>query len=275
MLGRLIKHELKATSRILIPAVLVWFGIAVFQKIALMMSHTGEELFLVISSVIFFLATMAVSIIMLVIIILRLYKSQLGDQGYLTFTLPVRTESIVLSKVIMAAIWQIVLVLLSILCMFMMLNNDAIEILKSDILPYFTFINVPFIVMVVGHAIVSSVFEVMIIYSAIAIASLFNKHRLLLSFAFYLAIEFVVQTLNFIAGFIVGNSTENAALSMIDKMEISEEMTTSQILEVLNSIFSEVFSPMSVLPFIGLMLIISAVLFFVISRIFKKHLNLK
>lgn len=275
MLGRLIKHELKATSRILIPAFLVWFGIAVFQKIALMMSHTGEELFLVISSVMFFLATMAVSIIILVIIILRLYKSQLGDQGYLTFTLPVRTESVVLSKVIMAAIWQIVLVLLSILCMFMMLNNDAIEILKSDILPYFTFINVPFVVMVVGHAIVSSVFEVMIIYSAIAIASLFNKHGLLLSFAFYLAIEFLVQILNFIAGFIVGSSTENAALSMIDEMEISEEMTTSQILEVLNAIFSEVFSPMSILPFIGLMLIISAVLFFVISRIFKKHLNLQ
>lgn len=273
MLGRLIKHEIKATSRILIPAFIVWLAIIGLTKISLMVS-TGDNWFLMpIAEVMLVMSNVVIFIIMLVIIVSRFYKNMLGDEGYLTFTLPVKTESIVFSKLITATIWQIVLTVFVFSSIFILLDSNDIAYLASEILPHFTFLNTQFFIMLGVYIVICSVFEVMVIYTAIAIASLFNKYRLLLSFAFYLVLEMAIQILNFIWGFILGFFSIMSNIE--NQIEISEEMTEVQVFEFLNKIFSITFSPISVLSLIGFMFIISVVLFIVTSRIFKKHLNLQ
>ncbi len=271
MLGRLIKHEMKATSRILIPSFIVWIAIILFSKLTLMISTTGEEWFVGISVILMFVSCIAISVATLVIIISRFYKSTLGDRGYLTFTLPVKTESIIFSKLIVASIWNITLVTISIFAILIFIGEDF-EYFRSEVLSHFTFINTASLTAIGTFMLMCTVYQILTIYTAIAIASLFNKHRVILSFAFYLVFDFVFDIVSYCVGFLIGISS---ALSAFDEAEEDfVQMTNAQVLDELNRAFSNIITPKVVLPYMIFWIAIIVALFIAVSKIFKKHLNL-
>jgi hypothetical protein len=112
MLGKLIKYEFKATARMflfsylaLIVLTLVGF---VIDAIGIDGSGgTGENVFLVIYVLLFSVATITVFVITLISVILRFGRNLLGNEGYLMFTLPVSTHSLILSKLIVGIVWFI------------------------------------------------------------------------------------------------------------------------------------------------------------------------
>lgn len=110
MLGKLIKYEFKATGRIFLPLYGAILIVALLNKF-LGRSTQGvfEELnklgdFTVIALVTLFIA---LGVVTIVATIQRFQKNLLSDEGYLMFTLPVKTRSLILSKMIAAIVWII------------------------------------------------------------------------------------------------------------------------------------------------------------------------
>ena len=103
MLGKLIKHEFRATGRIMLPllgALLVLSPIAGLIMRALDRGQL-KNLFRFLGGAVvglFFMAVAAVFVISLALMVRRFYSNLLQDEGYLMFTLPVSTHSLIWSK---------------------------------------------------------------------------------------------------------------------------------------------------------------------------------
>lgn len=115
MLGKLIKYEMKAMGRIMLPiyALLLVSSAVVAAYVHMAVGSTtlvGNVLqkfgFVVI--MLFVFISMAASIMMAVLVIQRFYKNLLGAEGYLMFTLPATTAQNVISKAVTALIWILI-----------------------------------------------------------------------------------------------------------------------------------------------------------------------
>ena len=124
MLGKLIKYENKALSKIISPlcigVIIVSVFAAVMLKIDLSIKNwLGEgnsvtTTLQVATSVLFAFSVIAIasaSFVALFLLMQRYYKNLFTDEGYLTFTLPVKTNQIIISKAIGAALWSVVSVI--------------------------------------------------------------------------------------------------------------------------------------------------------------------
>jgi len=113
MLGKLIKHELRATGRILVPALAVLALLTVmagFSIKTLEMSHVPEllEVVFVLILIAFFIGIVAVWVMTAWLMISRFYKNLLGDEGYLMFTLPASVHSHIWAKIIVSLFWFLI-----------------------------------------------------------------------------------------------------------------------------------------------------------------------
>ena len=109
MLKKLMKHELIATARIMLPLYLLAMLLAVFANVTTRLAdHVQSWVISTLSGVsifTFFLALMAVCLMALVIMIGRFHSNLMGPQGYLMMTLPASIHQLVLSKVITSVLW--------------------------------------------------------------------------------------------------------------------------------------------------------------------------
>lgn len=102
MLGKLIKHEFKATGRV-IP--FLYLGIAAMGLVGYIGLKLNSEAVGVLSCAVMFLGSIGVYIATLALIAMQFYKSMFSNQGYLTMTLPVSTGKILFSKSLVAFLW--------------------------------------------------------------------------------------------------------------------------------------------------------------------------
>ena len=113
MLGKLLKHEIKAMGRIMLPLYAVMIFAACLFAFNLRMNMSGmakfiAEKFAIVTGVLFGAAVMVVGVVMIVMVIQRFYKNLLGTEGYLMFTLPARTHELILSKALSAFLWMFI-----------------------------------------------------------------------------------------------------------------------------------------------------------------------
>ena len=121
MLGKLLKHEFKATGRVMLPflgallvlSVMVWLSINVFFS-----NLGGVSIIGGIVLTLYFMLLSAIGIVTLVLLVYRFYRSFLSDEGYMTFSLPAGIHAQLGAKLISAAVWIVltgILVVLSLL----------------------------------------------------------------------------------------------------------------------------------------------------------------
>ena len=210
MLGKLLKHEFRATARTMLPM----FGVVLvlsllanlsFAQIADTDSGALDILFgLFIFA--FFLGLFTMGVMSLVVMIQRFYKNVLGDEGYLTLTLPVNVHEILWSKLIVSFVWFLATGLIAIAAVFIavftltyselgeMLRNMPSfgEMLglffeKTEITPgQLTGI----ILQLAAMIILNSLAVCLHFYGAMALGHSFSNHKVLLSVVFFIAISF-------------------------------------------------------------------------------------
>lgn len=118
MLGKLIKHEFRATRRLMLPLMAAVLVLSAMAGAAIQLLDADEmNVFatLIASLLIigFFIALTAISVVVFVQMIGRFYKNLLGNEGYLMFTLPTTPDTILWSRLIVSSVW---FVAVSILC---------------------------------------------------------------------------------------------------------------------------------------------------------------
>jgi hypothetical protein len=207
MLGKLLKYEIKATARLFLPLYLTLIIFTVINSFLLFIPNAGENSFsfygflTTISMIIYVTLMIGLVAMTLIVMIQRFYKNLLGDEGYLMFTLPVKSWNHILSKLTISILWTVtsgIVAFFSI--MFISSKNISIpELLNmfsrafDSFIQYFGasayLISLEFIVL----GLLSIASTILVIYAAIALGHLFNKYKLLASFGMYIALQTVSQ----------------------------------------------------------------------------------
>ena len=110
MLSKLIKHEFRATSRIMWPVFLGMLALTALMRFSQLLLNGGHipwllQLIGVLLVIGFVMGLGALAFAPLVLSAVRWRDHVLKDEGYLTLTLPVSLHQLLISKLIVSAVW--------------------------------------------------------------------------------------------------------------------------------------------------------------------------
>jgi hypothetical protein len=204
MLSKLIKYDLKATSRLLIPLYLILMVMSVVNRIVLSFNdYKPVSIFSQFLIVIYIMSIVTVFAVTVIYMIARFYKNLLADEGYLMFTLPVKTHELIASKLLSTIFWtlaSVAVVGISLLIAFVTPESIPVSVnaikegiaeLNREIGGNWPLMFFELIIMIL----LGLVGNILIIYVSIAIGQLFSKYRIMASFGAYMVIYTVLQFL--------------------------------------------------------------------------------
>ncbi len=121
MLGKLTKHELIASGRMILPMYIALICTSLVSKFFIWISSkksfidsaplTFSKIVTSISSLFTILNIILIFVVLIgtiIFLLVRFYKNYYTDEGYLMFTLPVSSTSLIFSKLLSALVWTIV-----------------------------------------------------------------------------------------------------------------------------------------------------------------------
>lgn len=210
MLGKLLKYDLKSTLKVMLPIYVALIIISIINKIFLFSnwnqsnnysSFLGDTLFFILNAL-YIVIIVGTLILTLLVAIQHFYKNLLCDQGYLMWTLPVKTSHHILSKFLVSIFWYIASLFIIFLSTFISLPNIFSEISISigeffDI--FYSLFNgnlgtmIAIIFFFITALLTSIGSSIMSFYACIAIGHLSTKHKILASVLAYLAISTILQ----------------------------------------------------------------------------------
>lgn len=224
MLSKLLKHEFKATSRLLMPIYMVLVVLTIMDRLVLSLDKFDGALTIIPVFITFayIISLVAIVVVSFVIIILRFYKNLMTDEGYLMFTLPAKPSQLINSKLLVSIVWtvaSVIAVILSLLGVFatpdrMNMLADGLRMAKIELVSEFGTTNMALLTIeMILLIVLGTINSILTIYASVAVGQLFNGHKVLGSFAAYIGISTVLQiivTLGMVLlGFIFDRSFED------------------------------------------------------------------
>ena len=268
MTGKLMKYELRSMLRTFLPLWGVLLVVAFLNRFTLPAGSFATALHGVPATllmVIYVIGIMAIAVVAFVFMIQRFYNGLLKDEGYLMFTLPVKTSQLIWAKCLSAAILVFATSLVCVLSVFLMvLNSDVIRELSREFteiarnLPEYreiTSLGAQCVLLGLVSSFVSAIAFIMQAYLAMALGQLANKHRAAWSVLAFVGISVVLSTLGI-------TSLANNFFGALSSPAL-ESMTYSRLLW---AVFGSV---------IVTQLVETAIFYFPAEWILRKRLNLE
>ena len=203
-MGKIIKYEFRSMFRLFIP---LWLGIlalSLVNRFTLNLQFDGNSLTGFFSGLVMFLyvmGIMAVLVVAFIFVILRFYKGVLKEEGYLTMTLPVSLDSVLWGKAIAGWVLMVLTILVCIasVCILVLGNfmQREILLLTWNRMVELTGSAAPLaliVVQLVLAALVSTLYNILFLYLAMAIGHLAQKHRVGMSVLAYVVMSTVLST---------------------------------------------------------------------------------
>lgn len=210
MLGKILKYELKSSYKFIIPlyiAVLIVSGILKFQ---LSFYDTANDspaqtlynIGFTLTIFLFIMALAAASIISFVLLLVRFYKSMFGDEGYLTFTLPCKPDTIMNGKILNVYIWNMLLTITTIIAAiivgfgddFFSFFGDIISNLHEFIVDELQVAPVLIYVIFVIIFLLGALAKILKVVMCLCIGQLSNTHKILMAIVAYIATSIGIST---------------------------------------------------------------------------------
>lgn len=218
MLGKLFKHEWKATCKVgilmlILIAVVTFFGWLAFQTP--MWQQLSNETYYgklstldvlsIVTLIMYAMMLVGVTYGTLIYLGVHFYKTMYTDEGYLTHTLPVTKNQLLVSKILVSGIWNLIVsaaVILSVcgLLIFMISAvmpadltwGDIIETLEENWDAFMSVLKdelgvnlVQWIVLMLVTFLLTPFLSMIVLFGAISIGQLFTKHRVLMAIVCY------------------------------------------------------------------------------------------
>ncbi len=241
MLGKLLKYDMRSMRRYVLPLVLATPVVAILGSLALrftlavLISEPNSPLSNVITmtaSVFIAVSVIAVAaspVIAVICIMMHFYRSLYTDEGYLTFTLPLKTHQILDSKIISGFFWGIISSLSFLVSglIFIIFGTTTDTLVNKEIIDTL-FSNSPGAVFGIPtpiygtalcfNAISSELFLIVTLSLSVTIGSIVSrKHKILSSVAVYYILNTVSSLLSGIVSFILvltaSNGSDGATLA--------------------------------------------------------------
>ncbi|MGI5825128.1 MAG: hypothetical protein ACOX7J_06105 [Bacillota bacterium] len=269
MLGKLIKYEFKATARFFVPLLIALLVVSVINRICF--SFDGSMDFLgpdwswlpsAISMFLYVAIIITIFVLTLVLAIKRFHSSLLTDEGYLMMTLPASVDSHIWSKAVTAGVWIIAGIAVSVASVFVMamtgdiwgefLNevtygiNQMTAVLGGNLWV--------FAVLWLVILVLDLLSQLMIVYMCISIGHQIPKHQVLSSIGAYLAYVVISQIVVAIAA------------------KIAE---FCGFFEWFSNLQGLTMGYLTTFGFLGLVVLVLAITYFVTRYLLKNKLNLE
>lgn len=278
MLVRLFKYELKATSKVLVPIYIAFIAITIISRVSIDLQVDEGSLWSFINGMglfVFIISAITMFVATAIVIIWRFYRNTSSDEGYLLFTLPVKVDYIIISEFLCALIWGFLMSVFAVLGIFLMIFNRNVDdnIINfsyfGNILSSLTADGIKAIFYLFLDILISTFQEIMSIYCAISLASLFNKHRLIFSATFYIGLLIVVNAF----AILIMNIVEKIFPSGVYNA-YSEDISFSDIVTSWNTDVAPIInSVVSIVDWVFLLVVIS-IEYIIIRKILSKNLNI-
>ena len=207
MLSKLLRHEFRATGRIMLPVYALLLvscgGCTLFGRL---LGRYPESRVLsvlqILSAALFGFATFGALLLTLVLMVYRFYKNLMTDEGYLMFTLPVSRSQLIWSKLLVSLVWSILSVVLAALAWMAEISVVSRENVFSLIAQGLRSLRQHLsgnlsgcIAALVVLCLVSCLVSFLKFYAAISLGHSFSNHKILLSVVFYIGFGIVTQTI--------------------------------------------------------------------------------
>ncbi len=206
MLGKLLKHEFRATARFMwvIYAAMLVLSFFCHFAVEYMNGPKATDALRVlgwIAAMMWVMALVIGAVMTLVLMIRRFHKNYLTDEGYLMFTLPTSVPSLIFSKLIVTMVWLLVTALVMMLClsvavfdsrllrMIVAMTNAGVESFRDE----FSLNEVALTIELIVVALLGVASAIMQFYASLSIGYGFNEHKLLWSIVCYFAITILFQ----------------------------------------------------------------------------------
>lgn len=259
MFGKLLKHELRHTARyhfaILTASLIatVAMGLSLIFKAETILSLSMLPLIVI---------AFAVIIVSLISVIKNFYETIYSRQGYLTLTLPVKCNQLLISKVLISFFWIIVSYIAAFLPFTFILIHvkkqlDADELTDEFVRSFAEYLPsggsmAAIVIFFVITSLISILSYVGFVYFSVTIANtrLLSKHPKLFGVLVFMAIHFIVGSVSDLTNellplnFII--ASEGAFLSFKDTLELGTEYMIMNIYNV-NSYITEALAAIGLL----------------------------
>ena len=280
MLGKLIKHEFRATGRLMAPlfGALVLLALAVRANDLVFQHVESYSAFLNILNrlliIAYVLALLGVMVFSTVLMIKRFHQNFLTDEGYLMFTLPTSVHSLLWSKLITAALFFIFTFLAEALSVAIvvwrgglareMFTGFADFFRRLD--SYYMANGLAFALETLALLFVSLLVTCLLFYAPMSIGYSFANHKGLLSVVFYFVIQAILQIFGVavLSGVVSDTAFHRLLTDAMDNLgRIDTPVTAMQAAHgtMLLALFTELF--------------LGAILYFLTYFMLRKHRNLQ
>ena len=235
MLGKLLKHEFRATGRIMLPLMGALLALALMANLSIrgMTSSLSDipalRILFILILIFFGMGIVAVGVMALVVMVSRFYRNLLKSEGYLMFTLPVSVHELIWSKLIVSLVWFFATALFIFLILALTglnLSGTNLEMIFSEFPSWSEVVREldelgirgaltqlmawSAVIMLLG-AIVSCLH----FYGAMALGHMFSKDKVLLSIVFFVGISFAFNLME------MGYGVVGFGLSDLENLDMS------------------------------------------------------
>lgn len=223
MLGKLLKYEMKSTSRVMwflyAAVIIVGTIIGIVLRINF---HTADmnigtsvntmsvfglpQILLIVFVTIYALLLVALAIMTIIMIIIRFNSNLLKGEGYLMHTLPVPTWMLVTSKTIISFLWMVIGAAVSVLSAVLLgltsgmlpylLREAGLKELWHDLCSMFGSVGWLYIIAII----VSCIVLILQFYFSMAVGNIANRNKFLLAVATFIGVQIVVSIISGILG---------------------------------------------------------------------------
>lgn len=210
MLRKLMKHEFRATGRIMLPLYLVLLATAIGANFTtrglLGTEYRILDVLGVLLMVAFVCAIIGVCVMSMVVMVQRFYKNLLQDEGYVMLTLPVSIHQQAWAKIIVSSVWFIATAAAVILaCCIMAYDVGVVRlffeaaagVLKElrELTAYYTLNGTAIALEFAALCFLGCCVTCVQFYAALAVGHSFAGHKMAWSVAWFFIFQFAVQFL--------------------------------------------------------------------------------
>ena len=257
MLGKLLKYEIPAMGRKLLPLYVAWSATALLLGLTTQSAESKSEFMVVISALLYTAIATAIFVMTIILIVQRYSNSLLGDEAYFNHVLPVSVSEHIGNKAISATLWIFVTLLVAIFTGILIgigaliVSGEFISL--RDLIQGFYEIELPkhfglYVIEFLLLAITGTVKTIMQIYAAITIGHQVQNRTTLASIGAYIVI------------LIFESSVGRALLPLFINLEYGTDGFMN---------FNRVFIPGFIMA-----VIFSVIYFFICKYLMEKRLNL-
>ena len=235
MFGKLMKYELKATSKwyLIISGVLailaIFAGLLASSVITGASKYTADTTYTIVGiiALVIFAGYIGLTLTNYIIIIRRFYNNIFGREGYLTWTLPTGSHTVLLVKVTSALIWSIfcfVSLILSLLIFLGVIGLAQQQNIFEALGPVFEKIGSSLVLQSLLFQLLATISGILMLYCAISLGQLFINNRVVMAFVFGFILWVVLS--------IIGRLFPSISISELSRTATMSSDTLSDILVV-------------------------------------------